>query len=141
MDAHPTSPDCFIARFKADLEIVFTNRGSQKGELRGERLKTALLTQQYACLRDLLMAQHLGPMDTALRYALAPVRMNYLAEDDAAWPLTAAERAHVVRDMARIVVGTSTLDRLLEVDRAEGLPHPDASNAPPRIDGAGYVLV
>jgi hypothetical protein len=76
-----------------------------------------------------------------LRYALAPVKMNYLAEDDAAWPLTAADRAHVVRDMARIVVGATTLDRLFEVDLEEDPTHPDASNVPPRIDDAGYVLV
>lgn len=70
----------FVARFKNNREIVFSNRRSTAFEFRADTLKKALSEQHYTNLYELCTADIYTEENSLFRYFLSPFRMMLMSQ-------------------------------------------------------------
>lgn len=104
--------ETFIACFKNEKELEFSNRNPTNNELRGYLLKTALGNNNYANLMELVSKGHLTENDNMLKYALSITKNNCYNNLKHENLLNEQEMIILNKELSAMKIGNTTLDKL-----------------------------
>ncbi|WP_440867930.1 hypothetical protein [Symbiopectobacterium purcellii] len=103
----------FIAFFKENKEVVFSNRTSSNNELRGNNLMNLLLNGDYRNLREAFLSQYRTENDFLLKGTTQPTKRNFYDQVINNYPSLSKDEIFDLNDKIKnINVGNTTLGKL-----------------------------
>lgn len=127
------NPNEFIAVFKENKEIVFSNRISSNNELRGKNLMKLLLNGDYRNLREAFLSQYRTENDSLLKGTTQPTKRDFYDQViNNSFNLSTDEISDLNDKIKNINVGNTTLEKLwgISSDHFHDELHLDFDDAP-----------